>query len=58
MKILQLLDDKWFHFGEEIACKKILRYANIIELENFGKFLCKMKEKCENGVTTRHAMCV
>ena len=32
MKIVQLLDDKWFHLGEEIACKKILRCDNLIEL--------------------------
>jgi hypothetical protein len=31
-----------------IACNKMTRSTNIIELKNLGKFLYKMKCKCEN----------
>jgi hypothetical protein len=59
LKILQLLDEKWFHVGEEIARgEKKLCCDNNIEFWNVGKLVCKLKGKLGNRVTARQAVYV
>jgi hypothetical protein len=44
----QFVNNTWLHISEEISHQKVGSFNTILEIKNVGKFLEKIKGKCQN----------